>query len=180
MKTRLSILLVTLLSLNMAYGAGEYFEAQTGLANNSYGFRLGASQSWDKSLGYSQVFENSAGIHTISYELYRNFYFHGVELKVGGGLGYSIPNPQNEWKADNDISYIAGIGAERRLFDSPWSLGLSLKGLFFTTDARRTDYGSHTETLSTGQQVEVLDTYHYYDSINYDKVILGLFVRYYF
>ena len=172
------------------YVSGSLGGVLGGLEGVSTGFRLGDEiGAWDGSIGYerasgslysSKLLSDSADLHTISLEGYRIIPFQSdLKFKVGGGLGYSILNISSVDKADNDVSFILGGSAEYTFTDN-WSVGTNVKGTFFNTNTHRTTYSSHNETLSTGQEVEVLDTNNTTNSVNFNNVSMGLAVKYSF
>lgn len=100
------------------------------------------------------------------------------KIKVGGGLGWTIPNLAGGVfeTADNDISYTAGA-----LYSHPFksvTLEAGIKGFFFRTDSHITKFDSHNETLSNGTQVEVLDEIHYNNVINCNSILATVAVRF--
>lgn len=165
--------------------ASNFMEVQMGYLN--HGVRGGHSFNLlDVSAGYmNTVNDNSklssdVSIHTLDLSVGRNFKFGKVTAGVSGGIGYSIPNPDTcSDKADNGHSWVLGGGVEYPLIDDI-SIGLSVKSLFFTTDSHKVTFGSHTETLSNGQVVEIEDTYHAYDSVKLNTVIYALALKYRF
>lgn len=174
--------------------AAGYLEGQVGAINNPQavlGMRGGATTgAWDLSAGYWSTYNasidepalnsNRMDLHTFDVELYKlvpTSKYSGIRL--GAGLGYTMPNLGGTDKADNDISYIAGAGFDYKL-TRVITLGLLVRGFFFNTDTRRTNYGSHTETLSNGQAVEVVDVTHSQDSVNFNSVLVNVGIKYYF
>lgn len=165
--------------------ASNFIEAQMGYLN--HGIRGGRSFNLlDVSAGYlNTVNDNSTmssdvSVHTLDFSVGRNFKLWRLKAGVSGGVGYSIPNPDTgSDKADNGHSWVLGGGVEYPLTYN-LSIGLNVKSLFFVTDTRRTTFGSHTETLSTGQDVEVSDTFHSYDSTKLNQVTYALALKYKF
>lgn len=167
---KLAILFVALL-LHSAPAYSMYVEGNFG---GGTGVRLGTQDSWDRSFGYVKT----GDLRTLSLETYKVLPAGVALFKVGGGLGFSIPDLSDR-KGDNDISFVLGGQVEYPLANG-WSIAGSIKGIFFHTKTRQTIYGSHVETLSNGAQVEVLDTYHVYDSERIDEAVLGVNLRYSF
>lgn len=167
--------------------AVPYMEGSVGLANESYGVRGGSDGSWDLSLGYFNAREKETDLNTLSAEAYRCISAGAFTFKAGGGFGFTIPNINangNGWDtADNDVSYILGGGTEYAVSKN-WSIGLTLKGLFFTADVHRVVHGFHNETLYINGnpvgEVEVEDETHFNDRMNFDKAIVGLVAKYKF
>lgn len=122
-------------------------------------------------------------LHTLSLE-----YFipvmgsNGKELRLGGGLGYTIPNLAGGVfeTADNGISYTAGA-----LISYPFrsvTLEAGVRAFFFRTDSHLTKFGSHLETFQVNGvdvgQVEVADETHYNNTINVNSVLATIAVRF--
>lgn len=145
------------------------------------------SPSWQLSLGYmgayglrnDNLISDGLALHTLSLEAYRLIPYKAVTFKAGGGVGYTIPNLNGgaSETADNSDSWLVGGGAEYSINDA-YSVGLDLKGFFFSTDTHITVYSSHFETLSTGQSVEVLDVTHHNDRINMNSVLATVSLRF--
>lgn len=141
----------------------------------------------DFSFGYLNLYgmkaesmkSSGAALPTLLFEVARVFKAQaGGEISLGGGIGYTMPNLSsgvNE-QADNDISYTA-VGAFKKALGPKADLVISVRGFFFSTDSQLTTYGSHMETLSTGQAVEVLDEFHHDDRMNFNSVIFMASVR---
>lgn len=179
-----------------AFATGPYIEAQAGLTQGSLsgesaGIRGGTIKNgWDLSLGYlrttadlgtDKLISNGINLHTLSAEAYRVVPIGDLKVKLGGGLGYSIPDLSDGTSetADSGRSWVLGGGAEYQL-SSGWAIAGMVKGLFFNTDTHRTVYSSHIETLNTGQDVEVLDVNHFDDAVNFNSVLISVGLRYSF
>ena len=176
-----------------------YIEYQAGyigagvLSGPTLGIRGGIEHgNWDWSLGYSRAFADLSAdnlisdkldLHTINVEGYYLLPSPLIRLKtkLGGGIGYSIPNLSGGTSevADNEMSFVLGGGLEYVL-DSSWSIGGTVKGFFFHSNTHRTVYTSHLETLSNDQAVEVLDVSHVYDSVNFHSLLATLAIKYSF
>jgi hypothetical protein len=170
------LLLAFLLCASPAFGS-EYIEGLAGLGQDGYGFRLGSDDSrLDRSLGYYKH-DDQGDVHTLSAELAKSFYYKGLWFKTGGGIGYSMPNA-DFGKADNGISYILGAGAEYPLSEQ-LTVGLFLKGFFFNGDVRWTTWDVQDEILSDGTPVQTVTPIYNTDSKSYNKVLLGVAVRFY-
>lgn len=176
-----------------------FFEAQTGIiASNgsqapTYGVRGGILfLRSEVSLGYwgasgmesAQLVSRGLDIHTISLEFYRRFALSKNTVgKLGGGVGFTIPNLDGgvSETADNDHSWAFGGGVDYALSPSV-SLGAAVKGFFFTTDTHLTVYGSHMEEIlsngvPTGQSVEVLDVTHVNNRIDFNSLLAQISIR---
>lgn len=113
-----------------------------------------------------------ASLPTLNVEVTRVIPANGADLSIGGGLGFTMPNLAggvNE-QADNDVSFTA-VGAFTKHLSRKYDLSISVRGFFFNTDSQLTTYGSHFETLSTGQAVEVVDEFHADQSLRFNSVI---------
>jgi hypothetical protein len=192
---KIKILLASMMfsSCQAAYALG-YFELHGGLITSNasqapaYGVRLGlAGPERDFSFGYwtgrgmssDRLVSGGLNLEVLDVEYYRTLYSNAnLSAKLGGGVGFAIPNLDGgaSETADNGHCWIAG-GAVDFPVTEGFSYGFSLKGFFFTTDTHVTVYGSHTETLSTGQDVEVLDVSHYNDRVNFNSAVLALNLR---
>ena len=178
------VMLLALMSVSQVR-ASDFIEVQMGYLN--HGVRGGHSFNLlDVSAGYmNTVNDNSklssdVSVHTMDVSIGKNFKIGKVTAGVSGGVGYSIPNVDTgSDKADNGHSWVLGGGVEYPLIDDI-SIGLSVKSLFFVTDAHRVTKGSHLETLSNAQVVEIEDTYHADDSVKLNQVTYGLALRYRF
>ena len=169
------------------------FEAQGGiLASESsqasaYGVRLGATRGfWDFSAGYWGVSGGKYGLksgdldlHTINLEIARIWPIAGgLKANLSGSIGYTIPNLGSgaSETADNGHSWLVGAGIEKVLTPG-LSLGASVKGFFFRTDTHLTTYGSHVETLSNGQDVEVVDVSPQDNSVNFENLLVMISLK---
>lgn len=179
--------LVMLLALTLPppLMASDFIEAQMGYMN--YGVRGGHSFNLlDVSAGYLNVtntdstLSSDASIHTLDVSVGRNFKFGKLNAGVSAGIGYSIPNlERGSDTADNGHSWLLGGNVEYPLIDDI-SIGLNVRSLFFVTDTHRVTKGSHIETLSNGQDVEIEDTYHSDDSTKLNSVTYSLALKFRF
>ena len=184
MKKLVMLLALLLGSLSQAK-ASNFAEVQMGYLN--HGVRGGHSFNLlDVSAGYlNTVNDNSklssdVSVHTLDLSVGRNFKLGKITAGVSGGVGYSIPNVDSgSDKADNGHSWLLGGSVDYPLIDD-LAIGLGVTSLFFVTDTHRTNYGSHTETLSNVQDVEVTDTYHSDDSTKLNQVVYRIALKYRF
>lgn len=184
----------------LAYGVSTacasipYGEIQTGLIASEgsqapiYGIRAGLRRNlWDLSIGYwaargmrsDQLISDGLDLHTLSAEAYYLIPIkESLVGKIGGGLGYTIPNLNGgaSETADNGHSWVFGGGVDYDLSRNI-TLGASLKGLFFTSDTHTMWETTSPDTLSNGQAVEVIDVHHRNDVMNLNSVLLGLSLR---
>lgn len=190
---RMLMLFAALLLAAPAF-AGHYVEINSGMIGSKgsqaplYGFRAGVEfLDLDGSLGFwsargmnaSQLASGGLDLHVVGLEAYRKFPLGlGFIGKLGGGVGFTIPNLEGgaSETADNGHSWVFGGGVDYPV-SAGCSIGATLKAFFFTTDTHVTTYGSHDEILSNGQPVEVLDVFHHDDTVNFNSIILGLAVR---
>lgn len=174
--------------------AQGYIEAQAGAVINpqaAFGVRGGAELgSWDVSVGYwtshdapvsdSGLLANRLTLNTVDIEAYNVIPLkNGLSFRLGGGAGYTMPEFNNEDKADNDYSFVVGGGLDYRIRPS-LSIGILARRFFFNTDTRRTTYASHMETLSTGQEVEVSDQVDQHGSVSLDGILVTAGIKYLF
>ena len=142
---------------------------------------------YDLSLGYLNLYgmkaeglrSDGASLPTINIEAQRVFIVQqGVELSLGGGVGFTMPNLASGYNehADNGMSFTA-IGSFTKPLSPHYALSLSIRGFFFGTDSQLTTYGSHIETLSTGQDVEVLDVFHQDNRLDFNSVLFLVTLR---
>lgn len=172
-------LTVAMLFLGGLAQAGGYIEGTGGLFKESYGYRGGNTwERWDGSIGYLKDTDHDSDFHTLGAEAYWLVPSGPVRFRLGGGVGYTMPNVVGK-KADNGPSFTAGAGAEYML-SSHWALVGTAKGFFFKTDTHWAVYSSHPETLSTGQEVGVLDVENFNASESFNSFQALLSVRYYF
>lgn len=164
--------------------AENYVEASGGY--ETYGVRVGHTYGLlDFSGGYftaySDALESDVTNHVIDLEAYRGFELpYGLEAKVGGGVGYAIPSVQDGPEtADKGYSWLLGVGLDYYLTKN-LSIGGSVKRLFFTTDTHKVVREAHTETLSTGQEVEVSDERREDNSTNFKTFLYAVRVQYSF
>lgn len=147
-------------------------------------------RGWDFSGGYwgtrdakpdeSQLIAEDMNLDTFSAELYRIIPIaNALSLRLGGGVGYTMLDLSAPEDGDNDISYTAAGILDYKVHPH-FGIGVFVKGFFFNTKTHRMTFGSHMETLSNGQDVEVVDEFHGYDSVNFNRMLAGLFVKYYF
>lgn len=145
--------------------------------------------NYDVSFGYlnlygqkpSGLISSHASLPTINVELTRVIPVTGRDRErfaVGGGLGYTMPNLAGgvSERADNDVSFTI-VGSFTKPLSRKYDVNISVRGFFFNTDTHLTTYGSHTETLNTGQSVEVLDTFHQDNTISFNSVIFMAALR---
>lgn len=165
----------------LCHAHDAYIEAQGGFISNSYGIRGGkVGDHWDASFGYLKSERYDVDLHTIGAEGYFVTPFKAVLARIGGGVGFTIPNfPDGGEKGDNDVSWTVGAGAEYKIGEN-WAVLGMLKGFFFKTDTHVTTYGSHAEVLSNGMPVEVIDVYHQDAPRQFNSLMIGLSIRYYF
>ena len=165
--------------------ASDFMEVQMGYLN--HGIRGGHSFGLlDVSAGYLNTVNDDSklsadvSVHTLDISVGRNWKFGKLTAGVSGGVGYSIPNVDTgSDKVSNGHSWVLGGGVEYPLIDDI-SIGLNVRSLFFTTDMHRVTKGSHFETLSNAQVVEIEDVYHAYDSVSLSQVIYALTIKYRF
>lgn len=175
-----------------------YVEGESGiLASNGsqapiYGVRGGiGGLRGEYSVGYwaargmrsDNLISDGLDLHVFSAEYYRVVFMgDSFRIKLGGGAGYAIPNLDSgaSETADNGNSWTAG-GTLEYAFSPGLSLGLGLKGFWFTTDTHITTYGSHIETLTINGvpsgQVEVLDEVHYNNHVNFNSILATVSLR---
>lgn len=161
--------------------AGQYIEAQGGLVANSWGLRAGRTYDHlDASVGYLRSERYDVDLHTIGGEWYYTMPIKQFTAKVGGGIGFTIPNfPDGGETGDNGHSWTLGAGVEYPLGEH-WAIEGMARGFFFKTDTKKVTYGTITETLSTGQPVEVEEVHYEYAPRQFNSLIIGLAVRYFF
>jgi hypothetical protein len=160
-------------------------EKETGL---SFSLRQGVEYGkYDFSVGFLNLYgmkaagmkSDNSSLPTINLELTRELLSHdGGQISVGGGFGYTMPNLSggvNE-QADNDISFTA-VGAFRKPISNRIDFVISVRGFFFATDSQLTTYGYHSETLSTGQSVEVIEEIHQDSRLNFNSVLFLAGIR---
>lgn len=198
---KLFLSLIIGLCSSMAWAHEGYIEGQTGIIGSNgsiapiYGVRGGillraydpmhgwmpTKNSWDISAGYwsargiknDDLVSGGLDLHVLSFEAYRIFNIGKTwTAKAGGGIGFTIPNLDGgaSETADNGHSWVFGGGADYDLTPNI-SVGASVKGFFFTTNTHVTTYSSHTETLNTGQDVEVLDINHHDNVVCLNSVL---------
>jgi opacity protein-like surface antigen len=159
--------------------AGGYFEGVGGTDN--YGYKMGlASSRWDASIGY-QTTQDCVDLHVLGLELYRSYRINEYfSVKGGAGIGLGIPNAETGGSNyDNGTAYSLGAGIE--CFLTPrLSVNVLGKGIFFKSDTHVRTYGSHHETLSNGQGVEVEDVYEQYAPRTLNRGVVSVGLRYYF
>jgi hypothetical protein len=196
MKVVLKVIILSLLCLLPGLlNAAPFFEGSAGIlaADASqapvYGIRGGSMfRDWEVSLGYwraidvrsDQMLSGSLDLHTVSLEAYRVFPEFGWSWKVGGGAGYTIPNLSDgkSEMADNDVSWIAGAGAEYNVNKSV-ALELAVKAFFFRTDTHSTTYGAHGALdTTTGETVFVVDPMDHTDSVNFNSALITVAVKF--
>lgn len=176
--------------------AQPYFEGEAGyvgsgnLQGGLVGVRMGNEiKGVDYSFAYTRasgdldsegITSNGLDLHTLSIEAYPTVYAgNRITCRVGGGLGYSIPTLSGPEKADSGLSYLVGGGADYYVNET-LSIGVMVKGFFFRTDTRRIVNNSHMETLSNGQQVEVLDLDYVGGRLNLDSVLMTVGIKVHF
>lgn len=174
--------------------AKGYFEGQVGAIRSPqavFGLRGGIEyKSWDISAGYwttrdasiddSKLVSNSLDLNTLDIEAYRLAPIYGpISLRVGGGIGYTISNLSGPDHADADISYTSGAGFDYAIRKNV-IIGILVRGFFYNTNTHRTLYGSHAETLSNGQEVEVIDVFPSTDSVNFNSILATIGVKFLF
>jgi hypothetical protein len=132
-------------------------------------------------LGYFKH-QDDGDIHSIMGELYRESRYKSVWLKAGAGVGFSIPNPALG-KADNGISHSLGVGAEYPIAPNV-TIGATVKGFFFKTNRSWITWDIQSEQLQTGptewQEVQTVTPIYHSDSQSFNKLLIGLSVRFYF
>lgn len=177
----LALIIGAMGGLSVCHAHDAYIEAQGGFISNSYGVRWGRmGEHLDTSIGYLKSEVHDVDLHTMGAEWYFVTPFKAVLARIGGGVGFTIPNfPNGGEKGDNGVSWTVGAGAEYKLGES-WSILGMMKGFFFKTDTQVTTYGSHAEVLSTGQGIEVIDVYHQDAPRQFNTLMIGLAIRYYF
>lgn len=152
-------------------------------------FGVRGGRNFDKlelSAGYFTAYNqdelsSDVRIHVLDVEVGRWFALpYALRIKPLVGIGYAIPNvTDGPEKADNSHAWILGVDVDYPLIDN-WSIGGSIKGLFFNTDIHRETFTSHLEVLSNGMPVEVLDEHHDNDSKNFNDVLFGVTLKYRF
>lgn len=165
-----------------AYAVSPFVEANGGLIKESYGIRVGAQWHFaEVSFGYLKDTDHDVDFHTVGGNAYGILPIKRVKIKLGGGVGYTMPNLPDgiSVTADNNYSLNAGAGLEYSI-NSHWGIAGSAHRFFFTTDTHTTVYSSHEETTSTGNSVEVLDVSHFDNSQKYDNIQAHVELRYYF
>lgn len=198
MKKSLVFCLNLVLALNMAkfaFAASKpYIEAQTGFLASGfapvYGFRGGTEiRDIDVSFGYwaargldsDDLASKHLDLHTLSLEAYHIWHLGALTGKLGGGVGFTIPNLDGGTTetADYGHSWVFGGGMSYPLSDT-FELAADIKGFFFTTERHLDTYGSHTETATiksyhpttiTTTKVEVLDVTHRDDQVNFNSLL---------
>lgn len=161
-------------------GAVQYIEAQGGIISNSWGIRGGKVGSfWDTSLGYTKSERHDVDLHTIGTELYFTVPIEKVTTKIGAGIGFTIPHFNGSESGDTGHSWTLGAGAEYPL-TSHWAVVGMLKGFFFTTDTKKETYGEVTGRLGNGLPVDVTEVHYEYAPRQFNSLMIGLAIRYYF
>lgn len=167
-----------------------YFKADIGvfgLGNfhgTEVGYRFGTNyELLDLSLGYQRmaggldepkIVSKGATVHRLGVEIGRSFpIMEKLNLRANIGGGMAVTDLDGRDKADNEAYGNFGVEVNRQITRNI-SLGLYLKGLLLRVHTKRTDYGSHIETLSNGQEVSVLDETLKAESINLHSGILGV------
>lgn len=199
MKAIKLVLLGLILSVPRFAFAVPFVELQTGMIASPgsvapiYGVRgVASGVKHEFSLGYwcargmssDRLVSGGLDLHVLSAELYRKFdVAPKVTGKLGGGIGYTIPNLDGgaSETADNGHSWVFGGGVNYAVTSSV-DLGATVKGFFFTTDTHVTTYGSHLEQLIsngalTGTFVSVLDEAHQDDVVNFNSVLFQISLR---
>jgi hypothetical protein len=59
------------------------------------------------------------------------------------------------------------------------TIGLFLKGFFFTSPVKWTTYDIQDETLSNGTEVQTVTPIYNTDSKSYNKLLIGVSLRFY-
>lgn len=193
-KALLALAILLPVSLASAHEFEPYVGLQGGiLASNGsqspvFGVRGGVeSPVWDFSGGYwiargvrsDNLLSDGLNLHVVSAEVYRTVFDNQkIKAKVGGGIGYTVPNLDGgaTETADNGMSWVLGGGADYALTES-LSVGASLKAFIFSADTHATTYDSHPETLSNGQDVEIVDVNRHDNRVNFNSVLFAVALR---
>ena len=196
MKKALAVIGLVLATTVSSWAVMPYTKLEGGLvglgaiSGGEVGVRVGAVHwAWDFSLGYSRLMgnldsdkveANGATVHLVGVEVYRSLWHgKGLSVGIGGGIGYAAVDLDGRDKAESDKYETLGASAQYSLSQN-LSMELNVKGLWLNVDTHRTDYGSHTETLSSGQTVEVSDEYPKSNSLNLNSGRVGLALVYKF
>ncbi len=94
-------------------------------------------------------------------------------VRFGLGAGLAVTELEGRDKADNEHYGTMHVEVRHSLNDN-FHFGVYVKGVMLRVHTHRTDYGSHIEKLSNGQDVEVIDEFNRPESINLNSAIFGV------
>lgn len=126
------------------------------------------------------VRSSSFDLHNLELSYYVGVWSKdNLKVKAGAGIDYVIPNLADGISevGDNTVGFTPGI----KLVYSPslnYILETGLSGFFASIDTHGTIYGSHMETLSNGQEVEVLDADNFTNKANLNSVLWTVTVKF--